>query len=30
MIWFSTLATRSLYAFSAVTHISVPSIAQLD
>ena len=25
MIWFSTLATRSLYAFSAVTQISVPS-----
>jgi len=26
IIWFSTLATRSLYAFSAVTQISVPSI----
>lgn len=25
IIWFSTLATRSLYAFSAVTQISVPS-----
>jgi len=25
MIWFSTLETRSLYAFSAVTQISVPS-----
>jgi hypothetical protein len=28
MIWFSTLATRSLYAFSAVTQISVPSVAR--
>jgi len=29
IIWFSTLATRSLYAFSAVTQISVPSVIQL-
>ena len=30
MIWFSTLATRSLYAFSAATQISVPSVQEID
>ncbi|KIM89984.1 hypothetical protein PILCRDRAFT_812778 [Piloderma croceum F 1598] len=25
IVWFSTLATHSLYAFSAATHISIPS-----
>lgn len=30
IIWFSTLATRSLYAFSAATQISVPSVRRIN